>query len=863
MNRDFFEKYQNAIGFVIVFIIAFGVYLYTIAPTVPFWDCGEFISSAYELGIPHPPGTPLMVLIGKMFTFIPFGKEIAWRVNLFSSVTSAGAVAFLYLVFMNILQMNGLIDDKSNKEKIIAHIIAIGGSVIAAFSYSFWDSAVEAEAYGPSAFVISFLLYMTIYWSKHQDMVQNRRLLLFIAYTAILSMGIHLMPLLVIPGILIFAYLTRKDVFSDWNFWGWVIGLSFVAVTVYFYLMVRAYHNPYINESDPRTFKALWDVFTRKQYGTMSMIPRKTQWQTDYNLFVALWEQIKLYLRYFSWQYVPYPKNADVSSVIRILSVVFTWIIGLFSVYGMMFHYEKDKKTFALVWITFFLLSFGLIWYLNLKFSPTDPNPMHQPREVRERDYFYAPSYMFIAFYAAMGVYSLYLYLKKVLAKYLPSMQTIGVYAITGIFVVISFVPLFSNINTDANRRGDWAVDEYAHNMLATPMDNSVLFTNGDNDTFPLWFAQVVKKDRLYNKEKRTGVLVANLSLLNTGWYLKQLKIMGAPISMSDELIDQLRPMITRRGDTLWVKDFAIRDMLATNAGIPLTQDILFGTWENFEQKVMSKYKENICHIYFGVTVSRENKGPYEDHLILEGLAYRVVSQNGVHMIDPEKIKHNIYDVYKYDAAFSYKYKDKDEIQRLFANYAAGFYELGMYYKREGKIKEALEVMQDGLKFMQTDPGPFLYMLSDMYMQLGEVDSAINLLDKAMQQEENADRKTLMKYLMGRILLEKNKEEKAKEVFENMMKEDDSSPAGYAGMISYYLKKQDYKSADSLLSVVFMQKPMVFRDMYVFFASQDDIENAKFVLGFYVKRIPQDREAKKILEYIKTNNRIPDPQDIN
>ncbi len=864
MNREFIEKYQNWIGFGIVFLIAFGVYLYTISPTVPFWDCGEFISCAYELGVPHPPGTPLMVLIGKMFTYIPFNSEIAWRVNLFSAVTSAGAVAFLYLVFMSILQINGIIEEKLNRDTIIAHIIAISGSMLAAFSFSFWDSAVEAEAYGPSAFIITFLLYMAIYWSQHQDMKQNRRILLFIAYLAVLSMGIHLMPLLVVPGILIFAYMVRRDVFLDWHFWAWVVGLSVFAVTVYFYLMIRAYHDPYVNESDPRTFQQLWDVFTRKQYGTMSMIPRKTQWETGYNLFVALWEQIKMYLRYFSWQYMPYPKNLDVSPFMRVISLLFTWFVGVTSVYGMFYHYEKDKKTFALVWTTFFLLSFGLIWYLNLKFSPSDPNPFHNPREVRERDYFYAPSYIFIAFYAAMGLWSLYEYIKKSFGSWSKSLYNTVVYSLVILTIFVGFVPLAANISSDANRRGDWAVDEYAKNMLDTPMDNSILFTNGDNDTFPLWFAQVVKKYRRYNKKKKTGVLVANLSLLNTNWYLKQLKRAGAPLSMPDELIDKLRPMITRSGDTLWVKDFAIRDMLATNAGIPLTQDILFGSWENFEEKVMKYYKEDSCHIYFGVTVSKDNKGPYEQHLILEGLAYRVVKDKGFHMIDPERVEHNIYHVYRYDAALNAPHKEKDEMRRLYANYAAGFYELGMYYRRTGNIKKAIKVMQDGLRFMSLagDPGPFMFMLSDMYLKMGEVDSALAMLEGSLKNEKSKDRKALMKYLMGRIMIEKGRLEGARKVFNDMIKEMPDDPSGYAGMISIYSKENKEDSINLMLTQLFVKKPAVFRDMYVFFASQDDVDNAIKVLDFYVKKIPQDKEAKKILSYLKRFHKIPDPEDI-
>jgi len=128
------NKVNFSIG-AIVFATSFIVYFMTVAPTVSFWDCGEFIACAYKLEVPHPPGAPLFLLLGKIFTLIPFSKDIAFRMNLMSVISGALTILFLYLIIVLFIeQFRGKTKTFSDK------LINYGGAFIGAMTYAFTDS---------------------------------------------------------------------------------------------------------------------------------------------------------------------------------------------------------------------------------------------------------------------------------------------------------------------------------------------------------------------------------------------------------------------------------------------------------------------------------------------------------------------------------------------------------------------------------------------------------------------------------------------------------------------------------------------------------------------------------------------------
>ncbi|HXW00340.1 MAG TPA: DUF2723 domain-containing protein, partial [Anaerolineae bacterium] len=123
------------------------VYIKTMAPTVSFWDCGEFIAVSAILGIPHPPGAPLYVMIGRIFSIIPIFEDISARVNLLSALSSAFAALFCYLCGVRILK-HWFKNNLTSFNKLLLYGGSVSGAFMAAFGLTNWNNSVEAEVYG-------------------------------------------------------------------------------------------------------------------------------------------------------------------------------------------------------------------------------------------------------------------------------------------------------------------------------------------------------------------------------------------------------------------------------------------------------------------------------------------------------------------------------------------------------------------------------------------------------------------------------------------------------------------------------------------------------------------------------------------
>jgi len=238
------------------------------------------------------------------------------------------------------------------------------------------------------------------------------------------------------------------------------------------------------------------------------------------------------------------------------------------------------------------------------------------------------------------------------------------------------------------------AILEYNRNIMASCEKNAILFTNGDNDTYPMWFLQLIEN-------YRTDITVVNVSLINVPWYIKQLKN-GYPFGennlfmmLTDAEIDSLRP-------THWKEQ--VVEIPVKNDPLNKSEKIEWVMKPTIEDKgirvqdkmILEILKSNNWNrpVYFSTTVYGPNKIGLDDYLALEGLVYKLNTHKG--KIDPEKLYSNLTSVYTYEGLKDMHISYVDDITRLYQNYRDAFIALASEYDKVGKkekVKEVLDFM--------------------------------------------------------------------------------------------------------------------------------------------------------------------------
>jgi hypothetical protein len=206
-----YNKVNNLAGWA-VFLIAAITYLLTIEPTASFWDCGEFIATSYKLEVGHPPGAPLFMMTGRVFSLFAFGDvtKVALMVNVMSALASAFTILFLFWSITYFARKIILKDYEYTTGQLIA-IMASGvvGALAYTFSDTFWFSAVEGEVYASSSFFTAIVFWAILKWESVSEQKYANRWIILIAYLMGLSIGVHLLNLLAIPAI-VFVYYFKK-----------------------------------------------------------------------------------------------------------------------------------------------------------------------------------------------------------------------------------------------------------------------------------------------------------------------------------------------------------------------------------------------------------------------------------------------------------------------------------------------------------------------------------------------------------------------------------------------------------------------------------------------------------------------------
>ena len=561
-----------------------------------------------------------------------------------------------------------------------------------------------------------------------------------------------------------------------------------VGFTSYETIFIRSSQNPNIDENDPETVSRAVSYLEREQYGSYPMFYRD-RWEeaplnkqnatpgqivkvnstgkigevisaqgdlvvvglggrdvnqrlgnlsairggyTSKSDFFWRYQINHMYIRYFKWQF--WGRSGDNSDISQLWAIPF--LLGLA---GIGHHFSKDSRRAFAVLALFMLTGFAILLYLN----QDDPQP-------RERDYSYVGSFFAFAIWIGIGAAAILEKLKE-WRKDSPLFFS-GAMAVMLLAAPVNMIR--ANYHTH-DRSGNYVAWEYSYNLLNTCDPNAIIFTNGDNDTFPLWYLQEVEGIR-------KDVRVVNLSLLNTPWYIKQLKNMEpkVQIDLSEAEIDALT--LTR---------FDEREMVIPGPATP-GDNPESGTLEKGASGLRWNFQPTISRqknpetgkltgglrvqdlmifqilrindwkkpIYFAVTVSPSNQIGLGDYLRMDGQAYQLMPYKVGLTIDPDIMYDKIINTYRYTNLNDPDVYYPPNVQRLLQNYRKGFLQLVYEYGVTGDENraKALHVLHKMDELVPDETIPVTYMdlylqIAQMYYQLEDDSSAYLYMENAFK----------------------------------------------------------------------------------------------------------------------------------
>ncbi len=463
--------------------LLFVVYCLTLARGMTYWDAGEFLAAIHSLGIPHPPGTPLFVLMAHVWSMIAspvVGFTIA--VNAFSALATATAFGLVANIFWRATG-DGL--------------AAFAGALTAGFMSTVWLNATETEVYACALFGAFAILWC----ARQYALTLGARWVLLTLYACGLGWSLHLTSLLVVPAALYAFFSAREKPRARYLALGLV--LSLVGGSVVLFMLLRAWHDPAINQGNPASIGALIDVIQRHQYDVAPLWPRRA----------PLWLQFGNVLEYADWQVAlglgpdPGPTFARTSATV---------LYALLGIYGSIRHRSIDRAS----WLTWMVLlittSIGVVLYLNLRAGASYGAgiiPPGVPHEARDRDYFFTWAFVCWGAWAGFGAVQL---ARRIAHRRQGSVKTgpilVAAVAIAALPGALNWSAVHA-IRHDEQQRAERG----SRAILGAVPQNAVFLANGDNDTYPLWYMQEVLG-------MRRDVTIVTIPLLPPEWYRAELQ---------------------------------------------------------------------------------------------------------------------------------------------------------------------------------------------------------------------------------------------------------------------------------------------------------------------------------------------------
>ena len=723
MQQTTFSKLNILMAW-LSFAIAAVVYSLTVEPTASLWDCPEFITCGYKLEIGHPPGAPFFMLVANLFSqFASSPSQVALMVNLLSALLSAGCIFFFFLTITHLAK-------KLINNIFIIETCGLVGAMAYTFSDTFWFSAVEAEVYAFSSFLTALMFWLILKWEDEADSPRSDRWIILIAYITGLSIGVHLLCLLCLPAMAFVVWFRKKNLYGRLlKARRRLLKLSLscllmflVGFSSYGVILVRANACPPMCENEPKTLSTLGKYLSREQYGQKPLYPRiysmyhadaYESWMGDIetrdgiptkgeNLRYFLTYQVNfMYWRYFLWNFVGRQNNiqglgevehgnwitgfrwiddwlldCDTSKLPSDLEDnkgrnVFYGLPLLLGLLGILWQWRQGCEGRRQLWVVsllFVMTGLAIVVYLN-----------QTPMEPRERDYAYVGSFYAFAIWIGLGA----AYLRKLapLALLIP-------------------LQMASQTWDDHDRSGRYTCRDFGRNYLMTMQDEGrpVIFTNGDNDTFPLWYNQEVEGVRRDTRD-------CNLEYLQTDWYIDQMKrpaydSPALPISWSHEdyrqgqleylPIDTDSLAITSGKDTMTISLKGKRYLLKN------------------ELMVLEMLSNAVWSRPFYMSISMGNCLSFlRDHLVLEGLAYRISPTAQGQQVDVERLYDNIMHRFRYGGLSTKGLYVDEDVKRMADTHQLIMGVLIDSLLQQGDTRRALNVCRKWQREMPQENVPY------------------------------------------------------------------------------------------------------------------------------------------------------------
>ena len=797
MQQTTFKKLNTLMAW-LAFAIAAVVYGLTVEPTASLWDCPEFITCGYKLEIGHPPGAPFFMLVANVFSQLASDpSHVALMVNLLSALLSAGCIFFLFLTITHLAKKLVASAPLAQKEALeLSRVILIEacgmvGALAYTFSDTFWFSAVEAEVYAFSSFLTALMFWLILKWEDEADSPNRDRWILLIAYVTGLSIGVHLLCLLCLPAMAFVVWFRKpKRLMVRHRLLKLSLGcllMFLVGFSSYGVILVRANACPPMCENEPKTVSKLGKYLSREQYGKTPLYPRiysmnHTQayenWlgsikhhdgvpTKDENLRFFIGYQVNfMYWRYFLWNFVGRQNNiqghgeVEHGNWITGIRWIDDWllgcdtsklpsdlaqnkgrnvfyglplILGMLGIFWQWRHRREGRRQLWVVALLFFMTGLAIVVYLN-----------QTPLQPRERDYAYVGSFYAFAIWIGLGVAAIYELLEKRLKKKLVALS-----CIVGLACLLIPIQMASQTWDDHDRSGRYTCRDFGANYLESMQreGHPIILTNGDNDTFPLWYNHEVEGLRRDTRD-------CNLEYLQTDWYIDQMKrpaydSPALPISwhredyqegrreyvfIRPELKTEVQDFVAQHPDEakelLGEDPFELKNIIShwvlsdredmqciptdsVTITSPEGKMVISLKGKQYILKNELMVLEMLSHadwsrpIYTSVSLGSDNLSFLRDHLVLEGLAYRVSPTATGQLVDIERLYDNVMHRFRYGGLCQKDLYVDEDVKHLANTHQMIMGVLIDSLLHQGDVKRALAVCRKWQQEMPQENVPY------------------------------------------------------------------------------------------------------------------------------------------------------------